>query len=310
MPVLVTDHAPAVLHVVCPAGTGDQNSVCELCQSPTWNDGSYPTCQLCRSINFTYDGKSDKLQGNAISFPAARGDDQCMSKYSQLYIDQGNYIAAPATGMTSLGAMANVDACAEGCAAAADTCQYFTFVYAEDTLEGFGGTCYIRAPEGVAINSTLGFKQIYYKMIPTQDMSAQSVVLGRAVEGKEVSNGWYMRWPVGEGEGPQGFDVTNPPSGIVISLKECLRACDMDATCTLVYYNASPEAAAADKCVLKAAGVAARHRTAIRGISGRLVHGAPGPAGAACNADADCQNGNCTTATLTCAAFVPATGKH
>ena len=195
--------------------------------------------------------------------------------------------------------MASIDACAAGCAAAADTCQYFTFVYSEDTLEDSGGSCYIRAPVGVSLSSSIGANQIYYKMIPTQDMAAQSVTRAKStVQGKEVSNGWYMRWPVGAGEGPQGFDVSAPPSG-TLSLRECLKACDMDATCTLVYYDS---AAAAAKCVLKAAGMAARHRTAIHGISGRLVHGAPGPAGAACTVDADCESANCTTPAGTCAA--------
>jgi hypothetical protein len=232
-----------------------------------------------------------------------------MSKYSQLYTDQGNFIADPETGMTSLGLMSSVDACAAGCTAAGLTCQYFTFVYADGNLETSGGTCYIRAPADVSINSTLGSKQIYYKMIPTQDMAAQSLKLrfrSSAVTGQEVSNGWYMRWPVSEAESGQGFNVSSSAPSSMSTLMECLRACDMDATCTLVYYDASDVLAAlpATRCLLKAAGSAARHRTAIHGISGRLVHGAPGPAGANCTVDADCQSGGCVNGT--CAGFTSA----
>jgi hypothetical protein len=225
------------------------------------------------------------------------GDDMCISKYSQLFIDQGNYIAPPQSAMTSLGQKADVDECAAACAAAGDTCQYFTFVYDDGSLAASGGSCFIRTTPS---DAPLADKRLFYKMIPTQDMSAQSVGLKGKLSGKEVSNGWYMRWPTAVGEPEQGFNVSNPPSPSS-SLKECLTACDMDASCVLVYFDT---AATSAKCLLKSAGVAALHRTAIHAIAGKLVHGAPAPDGAACEVDADCESFDCVEATKTCAGGV------
>jgi hypothetical protein len=228
------------------------------------------------------------LNGSAVAPPAAIGDDQCFSQYSQLYIEQGAYILDPELNLTSLGAKASVDECAAACES---SCQYFSFVYSDDTRTSSNGTCYVRnTPEGVAIA-----KRLFYKMIPTQDMSGQSV------GGRSVSTGIYTKWLTVADEVEQGFDVGNPPPP-GSSSDACLAACDNDASCVLVYYDVS---AAARKCVLKAGGAAPRIRTAIHGVPGSLVkaQGGDGAACAACAADSDCLFDHCNSTTKTCIAY-------
>jgi hypothetical protein len=206
-------------------------------------------------MSYTFAGKDDQLNGGAVTPTDAIGGDQCFSKYSQLYIEQGTYIVDPASGMTSMGMRASVDACAAECG---DSCQYFSFVYGSDTRAESSGTCYIR---NRSVGGQLAARKLFFKMIPTQDMSGQSVL------GRSVSTGVYTQWSTVVNEAEQGFDVSNPPS-LASSLEACLAACDNDASCLLVYYDAT---AATRKCVLKTGAPAPRIRTAVQGLAGALI---------------------------------------
>jgi hypothetical protein len=162
------------------------------------------------------------------------------------------YIAAPEQNLTSLGLKPNVDACAAACD---DTCHYFTFVYADSDANSSSGTCYVRTtPPGLLVS-----KAVYYKMIPTQDMAAQSV------RGQSVASGWYIKWSTADEEAEQGLDVANPPSPSS-SLLDCLAACDNDATCVLLYYDATSSI----QCTLKTGGAAPLFRTAVHGVASNL----------------------------------------
>jgi hypothetical protein len=236
---------------------------------------------------FTYPGKLDKLNGSSVTPPGALGEDQCYSEYSQLYVEQGAYILDPEQNLTSLGAKASVDDCAAACGG---SCQYFSFVYTDDVTNNSAGTCYVRnQPEGLPNSS----KKLFYKMIPTQDMAGQSA------SGKSVSIGIYAKWSTVVNELEQGSDVANPPPP-TSSIEACLTACDNDASCVLVYFDATAETR---KCVLKAGAPAPQIRTAIHGVSSTLIAAAnQGGDGAACTVDGDCLLDRCDSAKKTCIA--------
>jgi hypothetical protein len=153
------------------------------------------------------------------------------------------------------------------------------------------GMCYVRlAPTGI-LSSVL----LYFKMIPTIELAAQSVV------GKTVSGGWYMKHNTVVGEQEQGLEVENPPNPN-ISLNDCLLACDMDTSCAMVYYNSD---APVRKCVVRTGGRASSLsllRTAIRGVPVKLAQ-TQGADGTTCTEDNDCMSGRCNMQNNTCVAL-------
>jgi hypothetical protein len=270
---------------VCPAGKGEANGTCIDCSAGSWNDGSSLFCQnTCGNISFTYPGKSDRLFGGVVTPVGAMGDDQCLSLYSQLYQEQGVYIADPDQfNLTKvIGAVSSVNECAAACNSSA--CQYFTFLYDDNVKDNSNGTCYIKStPSGVP-----AAKKVFYKMIPTQDVAAQSVE-GNS-KGSSTSSGWYVKHGTVVGEQEQGINVTNPPDP-ASSLESCLLACDLDASCVLVYYDPAA-AVGATKCSLKGGGAALLLRTAVHGISSKLVQ-AQKEDNSTCTSDIDCISNVC-----------------
>jgi hypothetical protein len=278
---------------VCPVGKGDTNGTCIPCSPPAWNDGTSLLCQStpCGNISFTYPGKLDRLFGGAVTPPGAVGDDQCLSKYSQLYQEQGVYIADPEQfNLTRVnGSMTSVNDCAATCSSS--SCQYFTYLYSNDNVgQDSNGTCYIRStPAGMWAT-----KKLFYKMISTQDLAAQSQVRGKA-KSSSTSSGWYVKHATVLGEREQGFNVTNPPNP-ASSLEDCLLACDFDASCVLVYYD---PAAPSTKCSLKAGGPALLLRTAVHGVASKLVQ-AQKDDNTTCASDSDCFSDACDPVRKVC----------
>jgi hypothetical protein len=219
------------------------------------------------------------------------GDDQCLSLYSQLYQEQGVYIADPDQfNLTKvIEAASSMNQCAAACNSSA--CQYFTFLYDDNVKDNSNGTCYIRStPAGVP-----AAKKVFYKMIPTQDVAALSLE-GKA-KGSSTSSGWYVKHGTVVGEQEQGINVTNP-SNPASSLESCLLACDLDASCVLVYYDPAA-AVSSTKCSLKGGGSALLLRTAVHGVSSKLVQ-AQKEDNTTCASDIDCISDICDSLRKVC----------
>jgi hypothetical protein len=133
-------------------------------------------------------------------------------------------------------------------------------------------------------------------MINYAELSSRS-----RISGKTVSGGWYTKHYTVLGEPEQGGDIV-PPADPGLSLNDCLLACDLRLTCSLVYYDST---APVRKCVLKSGQLAeplSLYRTVIRGVGSRLVQTQLAD-GSACVSDGDCLSGRCNLQNGTCTAM-------